>query len=213
MFQSGLIRTDEAPPGETPSSPATAPMVGATSKERHMKRSHVAALAVAALAASALQAHACNPMLAKNFGKHVPPASLPAAMLARNNPAAGNPLSTVGLWHDVRTASDGTLFMEGYDTWNRDGTEIELANLPPATGNVCVGVWVRRGNTVALRAHVAWLYDLNNNFVGTLDITQTSKVAADGNSYTGTFDAKFFDPNGNQFQEVTGTTAAERLVQ
>ena len=122
-------------------------------------------------------------------------------------------MSIVGLWHDVHTASDGTLFLEGYDSWNRTGTENELGNLPPATGALCVGVWKQRGKMVDLLAHVAWLYDLNNNFIGTLDITQQNKVSEDGNTYTGTFDAKFYDPSGNQFQEVTGTTAAERIVQ
>jgi len=61
--------------------------------------------------------------------------------------------------------------------------------------------------------HVAWLYDLNNNFVGTLNITQKTRLSEDGNSYTGPFDAKFFDPSGKLFQEITGTAAAERLVQ
>jgi hypothetical protein len=38
-------------------------------------------------------------------------------------------------------------------------------------------------------------------------------VSSDGNSYTGTFDAKFYDPTGTLFNEVTGTTTADRLVQ
>jgi hypothetical protein len=61
--------------------------------------------------------------------------------------------------------------------------------------------------------HLALLYDLNNNLVGTLNITQKSRLSEDGNSYTGAFDAKFFDPGGKLFQEITGTAAAERLVQ
>ncbi len=182
-------------------------------KESTVKLAIVTTLALIALGATSKRADACNPFLATGFGKHVAPAVVPAAMLARNNPVSYAQPSIVGLWHDVRTASDGTRFMEGYDTWNRDGTEIELANLPPATGNVCVGAWKWHGKSVDLRAHVAWLYDLNNNFVGTLNITQTTKLSYDGNSYAGTFDAKFFDPSGKLFQEITGTAAAERLVQ
>jgi hypothetical protein len=176
-----------------------------------MRLSIVAALAATALAGSSLRAEACNPLLSKNYGRHVAPSIVPAAMLAKSHPGTGAQGSIVGLWHDVHTASDGTLFLEGYDSWNRTGTESELGNLPPATGDLCVGVWRQHGTTVDLTAHVAWLYDLNNNFVGTLDITEKNKVSADGNSYTGTFDAKFFDPTGAQFQEVTGTTTAERL--
>ena len=178
-----------------------------------MNVSIAAIVTLAAIAGGCFRAQACNPMVAKNYGQHVSPTILPAAMLARNNPSAYATNSIVGLWHDVHTASNGTLFLEGYDTWNRDGTENELGNLPPASGSLCVGTWTHHGKAVDLTAHVAWLYDLNNNFVGTLDIVETNKVSADGNSYTGTFDAKFFDPNGTQFNEVSGTTAAERIVQ
>jgi hypothetical protein len=190
-------------------------MIGADgrrqNKETNVKLSIVAALAFATLAASPFRAEACNPMLNKNFGKHVAPAILPAAMLAKNHPATGGQASIVGLWHDVHTASDGTLFLEGYDTWNRTGTESELGNLPPTAGALCVGVWKQHGKTVDLTAHVTWLYDLNNNFVGTLDITEKNKVSEDGNSYTGTFDAKMYDPSGTLFNETTGTTKADRL--
>jgi len=178
-----------------------------------MKPTLLAALATAALAGASMQAEACNPMLNKNYGKHVAPSVLPAAMLAKNNPHSTATGSIVGLWHDVHTASDGTLFLEGYDTWNRDGTENELGNLPPATGNLCVGAWTKSGKTIDLTTHVAWLWDTNNEFVGTLNITEQNKVSTDGNSYSGSFDAKFYDPNGNLFQEVTGTTAADRLGQ
>jgi hypothetical protein len=179
-----------------------------------MKLTVIAVVAAVALTGTAFQAQACNPLLSKNFGKVVPPVKLPASMLARNNPRAGGTKakgSIVGLWHDVHTASDGTLFLEGYDTWNASGTEDELGNLPPASGDLCVGAWSKQGNTVNLTTHVTWLYDLSNNFVGTLNMTQQNQVSQDGNSYTGTFDAKFYDPSGNLFQEITGTTAADRL--
>ena len=178
-----------------------------------MKISVMATLAVAVIAGPALRAEACNPMLGKNYGKHVAPTTLPASMLARNNSKRAGQATIVGLWHIVHTASNGTLFLEGYDTWNSDGTENELANLPPATGNLCVGAYTRQGKKINLTTHVAWLWDTSNNFVGTLNMTQENKVAADGNSYTGTFDAKFYDTTGTLFQEVAGTNAAERLVQ
>jgi hypothetical protein len=163
------------------------------------------------LGASTMSAQACNPLLGKNFGKHVVPMSMPASMLAKRSPNIPARPSIVGLWHDVHTASDGSLFLEGYDTWHNDGTEDELGNLPPATGPICVGAWTQNGNSVTLLTHVTWLYDTSNNWVGTLNMTQTNKVARDGNSYKGTFDAKFYDTSGNQFMEITGTTKAERL--
>jgi hypothetical protein len=173
----------------------------------------IAALATASLAATSFRAEACNPLVGHNFGKHVAPTTLPAAMLAKNHPATPGPHTIVGLWHMVRTASDGSLFTEGFDMWNLGGTELELTNHPPAVGNVCIGVYTVHGRDYDLTTHVAWLYDLNNNFDGTLNIAQTNKLARDGNSYDGQFDAKFYDPNGVLFMEVTGTAHADRLVQ
>jgi hypothetical protein len=177
-----------------------------------MKLSIIAALAAVALSGTSFRAEACNP-LADNFGRHVAPAILPAAMLAKNHPATGAQSTIVGLWHQVRTASDGTAFTEGFETWTPGGSEFELVNHPPITGDVCVGVYTRHDRMYDITVHVAWLYDMNSNFVGTLSLTQQSKLAKDGNSYTGPFDAKFYDPNGNLFQEVTGTSVGDRLVQ
>jgi hypothetical protein len=168
------------------------------------------AAAALALGTGSLSAQACNPMLSKDYGKHVTP-TVPASMLAKNNPHAPAGGSIVGLWHDVHTDSNGNLFLEGYDTWNSDGTENELGNLPPAGGPICVGAWSQSGKSINLLTHVTWLYDLSNNWVGTLNMTQTNKMAKDGNSYKGTFDAKFYDTTGNMFQEITGTTKADRL--
>jgi hypothetical protein len=170
-------------------------------------------MAAAAVTGGSFRAEACNPLLGKNYGKQVPPTTLPAAMLAKNYPDRRAQATIVGLWHAIHTASDGTLFLEGYETWNSDGTENEIANLPPATGPICVGVFTTHGKKIDLTTHVTWLYDLNNDFVGTLNTTQENKVARDGNSYTGTFDAKFYDTSGTLFNEVTGTTVADRLVQ
>jgi len=178
-----------------------------------MKPTIVAIAAFAVLAGGSFRAEACNPLLNKNFGKHVAPTILPAAMLAKNNARTGTKTTIVGLWHDVHTASDGTLFLEGYDTWNDDGTENELGNLPPATGDLCVGAYTKKGKKVDLTTHVAWLYDMSGDYQGTLNIVEENKVSSDGNSYTGTFDAKFYDPTGTLFNEVTGTTTADRLVQ
>jgi hypothetical protein len=176
-----------------------------------MIRLTAAAVAFVALATGTMSAQACNPLLNKDLGRQVVPTKLPASMLARNNPNAPARTSIVGLWHDVHTKSDGTPFFEGYDTWHSDGTEEELGNLPPSSGAVCMGLWTQSGRTIQLVTHVDWLYDLNNNFVGTLNMTQTNKVSKDGNSYAGPFDAKFYDPSGNLIQEVTGTTTADRL--
>lgn len=176
-----------------------------------MKYSLMLAAATLALGFSGVSAEACNPLLQKGQV----PTIMPPSMLAKNHPGmrppdTNNPI--VGLWHVVHTDSDGNLLFEGFDAWHADGNELEMANGPPAGGNVCVGQWTQHGKSIQLLTHVTWLYDLNNNFQGTFNMTQTNKVTGNGNNYTGTLDLKVYDPNGNLVGEVTGTTTAERLV-
>jgi hypothetical protein len=176
-----------------------------------MKRFTTLAIAIATLAAGTISAEACNPLLGKNYGKHVSPAVLPASMLASNNPMRTSRSSIAGLWHVVHTQSDGSLFFEAFDRWQSDGTETELGNLVPATGAVCLGAWKQDGKHVDLLTHVDWLYDGDGNWLGTLNLTEVNNVSKDGNGYSGTFDAKFYDTNGNLDNEITGTSKADRL--
>jgi hypothetical protein len=176
-----------------------------------MKYSLMLAAAALTLGLSGLSAQACNPYPQK--GKV--PTVLPPSMLAKNHPGfrppdVNNPI--VGLWHVVHTDSSGNLLFESFDAWHSDGNELEMANGPPAGGNICVGQWTQNGKSIQLLTHVTWLYDLNNNYQGTFNMTQTNRVTGKGNNYTGTLDIKVYDPNGNLVGEVTGTTTAERLV-
>lgn len=172
-----------------------------------MKYRYMMAVATLALGASALSAQACSPV----SGKGMPPLKISPSMLARNNPNAARKTSIVGLWHVVHTKTDGSLLFEGFDIWHSDGTEEEIANVPPATGPVCFGVWAQNGKQVQLLIHTTFTYDTNNNPTGTIVLTETNKVAKDGNSYSGPFDFKVYDTNGNQLADITGTSKADRL--
>jgi hypothetical protein len=128
--------------------------------------------------------------------------------LTQTNAGTNSPKSSiVGLWH-VTYTSEGQLFYEAFDLWHSDGTEFEVANLPPAEGNVCMGVWKQNGQTVELD-HVGWAFDNNGNSIGTFTLTEKNVV--NGNTYTGVFDYKAFDVNGNLIQEVNGTLSATRF--
>jgi hypothetical protein len=118
--------------------------------------------------------------------------------------------SIVGVWHVTYTMSDGEMFYEAFDIWHSDGTEFEVANLPPAAGNVCMGVWTKVGPAIQLD-HIGWAFDMNGNSIGTFTLTEKNVV--NGNSYTGDFDYKAYDVNGNPIpdQEVTGTLKATRI--
>jgi hypothetical protein len=172
-----------------------------------MKYAAMLAVAAMTLGFGSMSAQACNPL----NGKGAAPARLPASLLAKNDAHAPANTSIVGLWHVVHTDSSGNFLFDGYDMWHNDGTEEEMADLPPATGPVCFGVWVQKESTIKLKTHVAFTYDLNNNPTGTINLTESNKVSRDGNSYSGTFDLRQYDTNGNLVGEATGTSAADRL--
>jgi hypothetical protein len=164
------------------------------------------ATAALAFAAGGVSAEAANPSLGQSG--HM--LKMPASMLQGHQPVSGAN-SPVGLWHTVNKTPDGQFFLEAYTTWNGDGTFDELANRPPATGSISRGVWTQEGNTVTLPTAVAWLYDTNNTFTGTLKLSESYTLKDHGNKLVGTFDAKFYDTQGKLLQEVNGSSKADRL--
>jgi len=118
--------------------------------------------------------------------------------------------SIVGLWHVTYTTSDNQLFQESFDTWHSDGTEAETANVNPIPGNFCVGVWKQVGSELHLH-HVGWSFDNVGNLVGPFTLNQSDALGNHGNSYSGSFDFKQYDTNGNLLLEVTGTVTAARI--
>jgi hypothetical protein len=120
--------------------------------------------------------------------------------------------SIVGLWH-VRFLSGGLLYDEGFDQWHSDGSEILNDNgVPPAQGNVCLGVWKEVGPRTFKLKHPAWNWDANGNLIGTLIIHETVTLDADGDSYQGTFTFDFYDLKGNLTSEVKGDLNAKRIT-
>src|SRR6202030_2305758 len=59
-----------------------------------------------------------------------------------SNAQNGEEPTIVGLW-DTRLMSNNQLFDEGFEQFNSDGTEILNDIPPPASGNVCLGVWAK----------------------------------------------------------------------
>jgi len=123
----------------------------------------------------------------------------------------------VGLWHVIYTNSaDQSTFNDTFDTWHIDGTEFESAFLPPAAGNICVGVWKESGPRSVMLHHVGWLFNpgtpsatATNSFTVDAEIT----VAPDCKSYSGHFTFKIWNLDGSPTKtEVTGTIAATRIT-
>ena len=119
--------------------------------------------------------------------------------------------SIVGLWH-VQYTSDGQPFYEALDEWHGDGTEFENANVPPAVGNICLGVWKQTENGEARLNHIGWTFDANGNSTGYFTLTETNRVGPKGNAYRGRFDYKQYDVNGKLLGEAKGTQVATRIT-
>lgn len=140
-------------------------------------------------------------------GSPAVPSGLMAKLAASQAASHG---TIVGLWDVIYTTSDNQPFQESYDMWHSDGTEMETANVNPIVGNVCVGVWKKVGSEIHLH-HVGWGFDTVGNLVGGFTVDDVIVLGPHGNSYSGSFDFKQYDTNGNLLQEVTGTVSATRI--
>lgn len=129
---------------------------------------------------------------------------------ATDRDAPGN-ASIVGLWKTT-FISGGQVVDQGFDQWNSDGTEILNDTPPPATGNVCLGVWVKSGENSVKLKHPSWTFDANGNLTGTAIIREQVSVDPKGNTYKGTFTVDVFDLAGNPVFHLAGTLKGERIT-
>jgi hypothetical protein len=136
----------------------------------------------------------------------------------------------VGLWHVIYTGSyDDNFppggpyppipfqFLETFKTWHADGTEFENALLPPS-GAVCYGVWKELGENRVKLHHIGALFAADGSVSSFFTTDEVNTVAANGKSYSGSFDFKLWPPSyeaigvGTPIAEVKGTTAATRII-
>jgi hypothetical protein len=127
------------------------------------------------------------------------------------------PATIVGLWHVIYTNSaDDSTFNDTFDTWHDDGTEFETAFLPPAGGDVCVGVWKQTGPRSVTLHHVGWLFDASTpaaTATNYFTLDEMVSVSPNGLAYSGNFTFKVWNLNGSPTPvEVTGTIAATRIA-
>jgi len=75
-------------------------------------------------------------------------------------------------------------------TQSAAGTEMMLSRgLPPALGNVCVGIWKQLGPRTFKLKHMAWNWDANGNFVSVFVMDVTLRIDRHGTKYTCTYSA------------------------
>jgi hypothetical protein len=122
--------------------------------------------------------------------------------------------SIVGLWHVIYSLSPTVVFNESFDTWHSDGTEFDNAYLPPSANSVCEGVWKQIGPRTVRLHHVGWTFSPDGiTLTGTFALDETSTLAPNGKTYSGTFTFKTYNKDGSfTGNQVDGTIAATRIT-
>jgi hypothetical protein len=123
---------------------------------------------------------------------------------------AASSVSIVGLWQ-VNYLSGGQVVDRGYEVWHDDGTEILVDIAPPATDNVCIGVWTQTGKLNFKLTHPSWTFDINGNLTGTAMIRNTIILDSRGDKFTGTFTVDIYDNSGKLLDHLEGQLSATRI--
>ena len=116
----------------------------------------------------------------------------------------------VGLWDVNYTSDNAEPLFHTFDQWHNDGLEFEVNNVAP--GAVCQGTWTRTSARGIKLVHVGFVFDPTGALVGPFQEMQEDTVSRDGKTYSGTYDTKYYDTNGNLLQEDTGTIHATRIT-
>jgi hypothetical protein len=138
---------------------------------------------------------------------------------------SSSPAPIVGLWAFKYTSKgneetlgipDGARIDGGNTVWFADGNEITYSGIrDPATGAVCLGVWVQKGGIYELN-HIGLSWDpVNHVPAGPAFIKQYVTLSEDGNSYTGTFTINQLKADGKTPAlpaEIKGTIEATRVT-
>ena len=119
--------------------------------------------------------------------------------------------SIVGLWMST-FLSQGQIVDQGFDMWTSDGLEVLNDTPPPATGNVCLGTWVRIAPNTYLLKHPSWTFDDAGNLNGTAVIRETITVDPSGQTYKGTYTVDILTLSGNPLQHLSGTISGTRIT-
>jgi hypothetical protein len=141
-------------------------------------------------------------------GRQLPPSARFTAQSAEptllpQSPASAKPGAITGMWLTEFLLGQGPdRFDQGFQIFHADGTEVMLSNgLPPALGNVCLGVWDQSGRRIRLR-HVAWNWDAEGRLTGTFILLASLRLDHRGKAFDGTWSADSYDLSNNVIPEL-----------
>ena len=147
------------------------------------------------------------------------PAAFAAAAAAAAAPSAGDNGSIVGLWTVSFHIGDGPeIWDQGFEQWHADGTELTIdVAVPPAAGNICVGVWERAGARSAKLHHVGWNWDISVTpaaLAGVFVLDMTVQLGPGGRTFSGRYVTDSYDNDGNVIPafHAEGVVTATRIT-
>jgi len=143
----------------------------------------------------------------------------PSHASAQNAVAASHSGSIVGLWAVTFLVGNGPdLYDQAFELWHRDGTEFTMdVAVPPAAGNICVGVWVPTGPRSVKLHHVGWNWDLTTppgTLAGTFVLDMVVTVGKGGRTFSGQYVTDSFDLEGSVIPEfhAEGIVKGKRIT-
>jgi hypothetical protein len=105
----------------------------------------------------------------------------------------------VGTWIATWYVGNTTQIYDRVITvFHADGNETENdIAVPPATENVCYGVWEQTDRDKFTMRHVGWVFDVNGVFMGTVEVVATVSLTDRGAKFRGNFVLEQYDVTGN----------------
>lgn len=121
----------------------------------------------------------------------------------------------VGLWGVTFYDGNGpAVYDRGFEQFHSDGTELTMdVAVPPAAGNICLGVWESAGPRKVVLHHVGWNWDFSveppagmpaGTLAGTFVLDMTVTVSKDGRTFRGRYVTDSLDLDGNTLPQFHG---------
>jgi hypothetical protein len=105
----------------------------------------------------------------------------------------------VGTWvADWFVGSTTQIYDRVITVFHADGNETENdIAVPPATENLCYGVWEQTDRNTFKMRHLGWVFDLNGVFMGTVEVVTTISLTDHGSGFQGKYVLEQYDLAGN----------------
>jgi len=168
-----------------------------------MKKILCSTLAVAAFSLAVIPSARANCITGgqKNGRSPMPALMHPGVHDSNSQAAASENSSIVGMWSVTFLVGDGPdVYDVGLEQWHADGTEITMdVAVPPAAGNICLGVWVRVGPRSVKLYHLGWNWDTSVTpavLAGLFVLDMTVTVGSHGDTFAGKYVTDSYDNDG-----------------